>query len=68
MIKKLISRIVFPNTYSSAAYVQYLISKGAKIGRKTRIINPKQSHKHSLSSPLEDKQVKLIEMWYRFGG
>ena len=42
-IKKIISRILKPNTHSSEAYVNYLRKKGIKIGENTRFVSPKNT-------------------------
>lgn len=43
MIKKLLNRLIFPNTYSSEAYVKFLRKKGCTIGQNTRFISPKST-------------------------
>lgn len=42
MIKKIINRILFPHTYSSQAYTDYLKKHGVKIGKNTRFYAPKE--------------------------
>lgn len=41
-IKKYIARIIWPNTYCNEAYIKYLRKCGAKIGKRTRFIAPKE--------------------------
>ncbi|ETJ18530.1 hypothetical protein Q604_UNBC18619G0006, partial [human gut metagenome] len=41
MIKKFIKKIIFPNNYSSEAYIKYLKSKGCKVGDNTYFFNPR---------------------------
>ena len=43
-IRTLISKLVFPNTYSNQAYVDYLRKCGATIGENTRFIYPRKCH------------------------
>lgn len=42
IIKKLINRIVFPNTCDNEHFIDYLRKNGAKIGNNTRFIDPKR--------------------------
>lgn len=42
-IKYFANRILYPNKYSTDAYVKYLCSIGAKIGEGTRFITPKNT-------------------------
>lgn len=39
-MKKIIKKILFPNTYSSEAYIRYLKDKGINIGKKCYIWSP----------------------------
>lgn len=41
-VKNKLNKLLFPNYYSSDAYVQYLRKKGAVIGERTRFIAPKK--------------------------
>lgn len=41
-VKNKINKLLYPNCYSSEAYVQYLRKKGAMIGERTRFIAPKK--------------------------
>lgn len=41
-VKNKVNRLLYPNSYSSEAYVQYLRKKGAVIGERTRFIAPKK--------------------------
>ncbi|MDK2586342.1 acyltransferase [Romboutsia sedimentorum] len=43
MIKKLLNKLLFPNTCSSEAYVKFLRRRGCKIGKNTRFISPKST-------------------------
>lgn len=40
-LKEMVNRILYPNKYNSTVYVNYLRSRGAKIGENTRFISPK---------------------------
>lgn len=42
-IKKSLNKIIYPNKYSSEAYVKYLRKNGAEIGNNTTFINPKNT-------------------------
>lgn len=42
-IKKIINKMFYPHTYSSAAYVTYLIKCGVKIGKGTWFVKPKNT-------------------------
>lgn len=44
MIKKLIRKLVFPNTYSSEAYINHLKAIGCKIGKGTIIWSPNNTY------------------------
>lgn len=41
-IKNILSRIIWPHTYSNESYIKWLCSHGAKIGKNTRFIAPKE--------------------------
>lgn len=41
-LRRLLAKILFPNSYDSKAFVRYLIKKGASIGENTRFIAPRQ--------------------------
>ena len=41
MLRKLINRIIYPHSYSSNSYVNYLRKHGALIGNNTRFVSPK---------------------------
>lgn len=43
MIKKMIKKIIYPNTYSSEAYVNFLRKKGCKIGDNTFFWAPRKT-------------------------
>ena len=43
MIKKILNKLLFPNTHSSEAYVNFLRRNGCKIGKNTRFISPKST-------------------------
>lgn len=43
MIRSIINRILYPHTYSSAAYVNYLRNAGVKIGEGTWFVRPKNT-------------------------
>lgn len=42
-IRRLINKLIFPNTCSSDAYVKFLRKKGCKIGKNTHIVAPKST-------------------------
>ena len=42
-IKNIISKVLYPNTYNSEAYISYLKSKGCKIGEGTYFFAPKET-------------------------
>lgn len=54
-IKQLVNKLLYPNTYSSSAYIKYLKSKGAKIGEGTLFISPKETI-------VDDQKLKFIEV------
>lgn len=41
MLKNIIKKIIFPNTYDSEVFVKYLRKKGCNIGEGTRFVSPK---------------------------
>ena len=43
MIKDLINKIIFPNKYSSEAFIEYLKSRGVEIGEDTYFFDPKNT-------------------------
>ena len=44
MFKRFINKILFPHTYSSEAFVDFLRKKGCQIGENTYFFNPKDTH------------------------
>lgn len=58
MIKKIIKRIIFPNTNSSKDYINYLKKRGCKIGKDTYFFDPR-------STLIDDSRPEFIEIGER---
>ncbi len=55
MLKSMLNKILYPNHYSSEAYVNYLRAGGAKIGENTFFYNPK-------AKPVDESSLPFIEI------
>lgn len=55
VIKELLNKFLYPNTYSSEAYINYLKSNGAKIGDGTIFTTPK-------NTIIDSQKLKFIEI------
>ena len=54
-VRLLIKKIMYPNKYSSEAYINYLRKKGCKIGKDTYIYSP-------VSTTIDETRCKFIEI------